>query len=236
MKSASAWMIAMLGIGIILFVMSYYFLQSEQFAAYRLLSALIPAVYLTCLLVFLGKRAKKGLILFFILYTTSRFISIFYEIEYMASLFLIVNAFAFISLSWYVSRSNSFAQMNLFLKMVFGIVILINAFFIYQLIVFVKGGTLSEAHYISMQFNGVCAIIMAFSALLYNHQQGSRASMFYLIAVLLIIFSQVFLTLGYYDIGYGDGVSVYFARILLIFSCIMFVRYNDALAPTQAIN
>lgn len=236
MKSANAQMIIMLGIGIAFFVSSYYFLQSEQFEIYRIFSALIPAVYLVCLLVFFGKRAKRGLILFFSLYAISRFISVFYETDYMASLFLIINAFAFLSLTWYISRSNSFAKMNLFLKMVFGIVILINGFFIYQLIVFVKDGTLSEAHYISMLFNGVCAIIMAFSALLFNHQKGSRASMFYLIAVLLIIFSQVFLTLGYYDIGYGDDISVYFARMLLIFSCIMFVRYNDALVPTPVIS
>lgn len=236
MKSANAQMIVMLGIGVALFVLSYFFLQSEQFEIYRIFSALIPAVYLACLLVFLGKRAKRGLILFFSLYAISRFISVFYEIDYMASLFLLVNAFSFLCLTWYVFRSNSFSKMNFFLKTVFGIVILINSFFIYQLIVFVKDGTLSEAHYISMLFNGVCAIVMAFSALLYNHQQGSRASMFYLIAVLLIIFSQVFLTLGYYDIGYGDGVSVYFARLLLILSCIMFVRYNNALVPTPVIN
>jgi hypothetical protein len=236
MKSANAQMIVMLGIGVALFVLSYYFLQGEQFEIYRIFSALIPAIYLACLVVFLRKRAKRGLILFFSLYVISRFISVFYEIDYMASLFLIVNALAFLSLTWYIYRSNSFSKMNYFLKIVFGIVILINAYFIYELIVFVKGGTLSEAHYISMQFNGVCAIIMAFSALLYNHQQGSRASMFYLIAVLLIIFSQVFLTIGYYDIGYGDGVSVYFARILLICSCIMFVRYNDALVPAPVSN
>lgn len=188
MKSANAQMIIMLGIGVALFVLSYYFLQSEQFEIYRIFSALIPAIYLACLVVFLRKRAKRGLILFFSLYAISRLISVFYEIDYMASLFLIVNALAFLSLTWYVYRSNSFSKMNYFLKIVFGIVILINAYFIYQLIVFVKDGTLSEAHYISMQFNGVCAIIMVFSALLYNHQQGSRASMFYLIAVLLMIF------------------------------------------------
>ncbi|MGK0251855.1 MAG: hypothetical protein ACI81G_001293, partial [Gammaproteobacteria bacterium] len=49
---------------------------------------------------------------------------------------------------------------------------------------------------------------------------------FFLVAVLLIIFSQVFLTLGYYDMGYDEDLSFYIARLLLILSCIMFVRHN----------
>jgi hypothetical protein len=226
MKPIKTWTVILLGVGIVFFVVGLFFLQGEQFAIYRLFSALIPAVFLICLLGFLSKKASKELIVFFILYAMSRFMSIFYEIDYMASLFLILNSFAFLSLVWYVAKSISFAKMNLFFKLIFVLVALINGYFVFQLIVIVNDGTLSDAHYINLLFIGICAIVLAFSALLYNHQHGSRASMFFLIAVLLIIFSQVFLTLGYYDMGYDEDISVYIARILLISSCIMFVRHN----------
>ncbi|MFT5751592.1 MAG: hypothetical protein ACI828_001253 [Flavobacteriales bacterium] len=178
-KPTRTWTVILLGIGIVFFVVGLFFLHGEQFVIYRLFSALIPFVFLIFLLGFLRKKASKGLIVFFILYAVSRFITIFYEMDYMASLFLILNAFAFLSLVWYVAKSISFAKMNLFFKLIFVVVAIINGYFVYQLIVIINDGTLSDAHYISLLFNGVCSIVMAFSTLLYNHQLGSRASMFF---------------------------------------------------------
>jgi hypothetical protein len=228
MFSKRFWTILLVGIGIVLFVIGFFFHQKEAFPLYRFVSAVIPLAYMCMMLVFIGRKSAKWLLVFFTLYALSRLTTIFYEIDYMASVFLILNSFAFLCLVWYAFRQIDLTTMNVLFKVIFAIVVLVNGYFVYQLLVFVRGGLLSEAHYINMLFNGACSIVMALAALLYNHQSGTRASMYFLIAVLLIIFSQIFLTLGYYNLGYDNNISIHIARTLLILSCLMFVKHNIA--------
>lgn len=214
------------GIGVALFALGYIFHTASLFGWYRAFSFITPMVYLGMLFYFLKKETEKLLVVFFVLYALSRLATVLYEIEFMASLFLILNSLALLSLVKYASRSVDFSAMNLFYKIIFGLVIAINAYFVYLLIVSVKDVTLSDFHYVMLLFDGACAILLAFVTLLYNHQSGNKASMFFLIAVFVLIFSQVFLVLGYYELGYDENVAVHIARILLIISCLMFVRHN----------
>ncbi len=216
----------LIGIGVLLFTLGYVVHSASLFGWYRGFSFITPLVYLATLYYFLKRKAEKLLIMFFVVYALSRLATVLYEIEFMASLFLILNSLALLSLVKYALRSVTFSAMNLFYKIIFGLVIGINAYFVYLLIVSVKDVTLGDFHYIMLLFDGACAVILGFVTLLYNHQSGTKASMFFLIAVFVLIFSQVFLVLGYYELGYDENVAVHIARILLIISCLMFVRHN----------
>jgi hypothetical protein len=82
----------------------------------------------------------------------------------------------------------------------------------------------SSTHYLFMMLSAMNLVVVGFLALLYNYQYSSKNSLVFVLFIFLIIFSEVFRGIAYYDFAYGD-IAVYTARVLLIIGSALVVHY-----------
>ena len=103
--------------------------------------------------------------------------------------------------------------------------ILLNGFLGYQFIIMFKEMTLSNIHFIFIVLNTFGIVLVSFLGLLYNHEYSTKSSLIFAGFILLLLFSEVFRGVAYYEIAYGD-FSAHIARALLIISLILFMYYT----------
>ncbi len=103
--------------------------------------------------------------------------------------------------------------------------ILFSGFLGYQFINMFKEMTLSNIHLIFIVLNTLGIVTISFLGLLYNHKYSTRNSLIFVGFIFLLLFSEVFRGIAYYDIAYGD-YSAYIARALHIISVILLMHYS----------
>lgn len=111
----------------------------------------------------------------------------------------------------------------------------VNAFLLYQLIQMIREIGYNNTQYIAVLVSSVVFIFLCFMALLYNYTNGTKASLLFLVFLFLLIFSDVFRAIGYYDFAFGDA-AVYVARLLLIIATACLIHYsvvNDREKPKK---
>jgi len=210
---------------LVLMVVSIVVIENDMVPVYRFCRGVVNLTFFLLLLTIHGKRTSVLLSVFFILYGLSSILTLWYEINFFAILSMGINAVSFGSLCLYLLPKISFEGFKTRLLVVFVLLVAINAYLLYQLIFIAKASALSTTHYGFMLLSTTIAIVLFFLSILFNHLRSTKASFVFLIAVVAIIFSEVFRAIAYYELAY-EGFAVYMARALLIFSTGLFVHYS----------
>ena len=115
--------------------------------------------------------------------------------------------------------------MSWWLILIFVVLVLFNAILLYEFVAMMKSYAGSAMHYVFMLLGAMSLVVVGFLALLYNYQYSSKSSLILTLFVFLIIFSEVFRGIAYYDFAFGD-LAVYVARILLIVGSFLIVHFS----------
>lgn len=135
-----------------------------------------------------------------------------------------LNFVAFLFLILEVYFKVNFVKMDTLFTIFFLVMVLFNAYLLYEFTEMIRDFTLSNAHYIFMLFGAMSIVIVAYLTLLSNYHLSSEASLMFTLFVFSIIFCEIFRAIGYYNFAYGN-VAVYIARGLLIFGTSLSVHF-----------
>ena len=189
--------------GILLFIASIYSHQIEDY---------------------LGKQTNPLVASFFLLYGASNIAAVWYENTTLATLSMILNFCAILFLIWAILPKVSLKNMSWWLIIIFVIMVLLNAYLLYEFVAMMKSFAGSSTHYLFMMLSAMSMVVVGFLALLYNYQYSSKSSLVLVFFVFLLIFSEVFRGIAYYDFAYGN-FAVYAARLLLIIGTSLLVHH-----------
>lgn len=212
-------------LGTLLFIISIITLTNSNIFFYRFLRGFICFVFLILILLFQKKDSNPLLMVFLAFYGTSSVLTMWYENNLMATLSMGLNVLSFIVLIRALLPKISFIKINSFLIISFAVMILINGFLSYHFITMFKGMTLSNTHFAFVILNTLGIVLVSFLGLLYNHKYSTKSSIIFVGFILLLLFSEVFRGIAYYEMAYGD-YSAHIARGLLILSMALLMHYS----------
>ncbi|WP_147278547.1 hypothetical protein [Marinirhabdus gelatinilytica] len=201
-----------------------------NYPVYRLLRGVISFTFLAILFSYHKKNTNPLLATFLILYGTSSVITIWYENATLGFISLILNFIAYLFLIRAVWLKATFKNLGIALTLVFIVLIIINAYLLYEFITMMRDFANGGLNYASMLLGAMALVVVSFLALLYNHTYNSKPSLVFTIAVFMFVFAEIFRAIGYYGFGF-DNIPVYIARILLILGSGMIVHF--ALMPKK---
>ncbi|MBE9489813.1 MAG: hypothetical protein IMY67_05930 [Bacteroidetes bacterium] len=212
-------------LGVLLFTASIITLTISNFLLYRFLRGFICFVFLGLIILFQKKESNPLLLMFLVLYGASSLLTIWYENNSMATLSMGLNVLSFVALIRAILPKVSSIKINSFFIVSFAVMILLNGFLGYQLIAMFKGMTLSKIHFIFIVLNTLGIVFISFLGLIYNHRYSTKSSLIFVSFILLLLFSEVFRGIAYYELAYGD-YSAHIARGLLIISLALLMHYS----------
>lgn len=192
---------------------------------YRFVRGIISLTFLGLLLFYHGKKVYQPLIYFLFFYGISSIATVWYEINSLAILSMILNFLSFLVLVLALLPKVDLKKMNGMFLFGFIIMVLINSYLIYGLVKAIQGFSLSSFHFGFIVLSTMTLILSAFLVLLYNHTYSTKGTLYFLLFVFFIVFSEVFRALGYYNLAFGN-IDVYIARILLIIAMCTLVKYS----------
>lgn len=214
------------GLGLI----AFYSLTIKQgdvsnFMAYRFMRAVVCFTYLTIIFLFQKKESNPLLISFLALYGTSSLLAIWYENNTLATLAMGLNVIAFLSLIRAILPKVEIFKFDWFHILSFLIMMIFNGFLGYQFIIMFKEFTLSNLHFTFIVLNTLGIVFVSYLGILFNHKYSSKNTLIFTGFVFLLLFTEVFRGIAYYDMAYGD-FSAHIARALLIISLSLLIHYT----------
>lgn len=216
----------MIVLSIALFIVSLVAHEYENWPIYRGLRGVVSFAFLGLLLLLNLKRVNYYYLTgFLFFYGASSFATIWYENNIIAIIAMILNFVAFIFLILEVYPRVSFVKMDALFTIFFLVLVLFNAYLLYEFIEMIRDFTLSNAHYIFMILGAMSLVVVAYLTLLSNYHLSSEASFVFTLFVFSMIFCEIFRAIGYYNFAYGE-VAVYIARGLLIFGTSLSVHFS----------
>lgn len=205
-------------------ISSVYAHQLDDYMWYRGLRGIVSFTALAVLLYYKKRHINYLLAGFLFLYGASSIVTIWYENTSLASLSMILNLMALLFLIKALYPKVSFKNMSWWLIIIFVVLVLFNGFLLYEFVAMMKSYTSSSTQYLFMLLGAMSLVVVGFLALLYNYQHSSKSSLLLVLSVFLIIFSEVFRGIAYYDFAFGD-IAVYMARVLLIIGSFLLVHF-----------
>jgi hypothetical protein len=205
----------------LLFLASIYFYNADNLPVYRALRGVICFSFL--LVLFFYKRNAVNWIAgaFLILFGSASVAGIWYE----TSMSLILNLSAFMVLIGALSPKVSFKKLNIYFAAFCILLVLVNAYLLYNFIEMIRDFALGELHYFLVMIGSMLLVITGFLSLLYNHKFSSKVSLIFTMFVFVLIFAEVFRAIAYYNFAY-ENFSVYMSRALLLLGCSLLVHYE----------
>ncbi|NND88171.1 MAG: hypothetical protein HKM28_02870 [Flavobacteriaceae bacterium] len=214
-----------IGLGLLLFILSLIVHELAEFGIYRALRGVISFVGAGLLIYFHGKKGLGLLFLFFIFYGISSFLTIGYEKTDYAVISMLFNTVAFLIVLHILRRNINFKKLDWIMALVFLLMSGVLGYLMISYALMLGPFSANNFHYMIIIVNSILAVIMGFFAFLYNHNSSSEKSLMFTGFVFFLIFSEVFRGIGYYEIAFGD-LAVFIARILLILSTFVLVKYS----------
>lgn len=98
-------------------------------------------------------------------------------------------------------------------------------FLSYQFIIMFKEMTQSNIHFIFVVLNTFGVVFATYLSILFNHKYSSKNTIIFSGFVILLLFTEVFRGIAYYDMAYGD-YSAHIARLILIISISLLMHYT----------
>jgi len=212
-------------LSVVFLALSIYFHSTDNFTAHRALRGLCTFAFLVVLLAYQKGRVDRKAALFLILYGGSSFASIWFENTSLSLAVILLNISAFSIVIWGLFPRINFKKISTPFAIFFLILVLVNTYLVFTLAEMTKVFAKDGLHYILVLGHTLFAVIMGFSALLYNHVYSSRTSLIFTFFVFAIIFAEVFRAIAYYEFAYGD-YAVYVARLLFIVACYLLIYHQ----------
>ncbi len=215
-----------LGILAICFISASIIIHAfHNYFLFRLLRGIICYTTLAYLLIIHRKNIQKWLIGFLFFYGASSITTLWYENGIMASTSMILNFIAFLMLLWFIIPKFKIENLTKTFTLLFILMILVNGYLFIQFIELMEDMTLNYTQYIFMMLSAFCGILLGFLALFYNHFYNTKRSMAFLLLIFLLIFSEIFRGIGYYNLVNGFAF-VYLARIFLVLALYFLVHFS----------
>lgn len=211
-------------LGFVLFAVSVLIYLTEDFAWYRCMRGVVSFSFLGVILYFKKSSANPFLLLFLTFYGVSSILTVWYENGTMAIISLTFNFLSFLALIVALFPKVSFKRSSVVSKFIFVVLMMVNAYLLYQFIAMLRDFTQNTAHYAVMLLGAISLLIVAMLSLLYNDTCSTRNSLLFTLAIFSFIFAEVFRAMGYYDIDFGN-VSVYIARFLVILASALLASF-----------
>lgn len=139
---------------------------------------------------------KRGLLVFVLLLISDALL-INYEVPVFNALIFIVRTFSYLALVWIIFKKIKNLRTNLFQKLFFTLAILLNIFLLYTLVELVPAGEYYLFFDFLFYFYGVAVIICVSAAVSYSNRYANRPSIFFLFAVLGLVFSDLTYFIGF---------------------------------------
>ncbi len=209
----------------LLLLLSIFVHQTGDFQWYRAIRGLICFSYLFLLLYLKKSKANRILVFFLCLYGVSSFLTIWYEQPWLATLSMALNFVSFVVLIAALFPKVSFKKMNVFFIAIFTLLVLLNAYLLYEFVVMMRDFALGQLHYFLLLLGAMSLVVTGFMSLLYNHKFSSKATLVFTSFVFVLVFAEVFRAIAYYNFAYGD-ISVYVARALLLLGMSLIVYFD----------
>ncbi len=217
--------IVILALSVALFLIGAYFHSIDNFSLYRCVRGCIPIIFLILLVYYHGKEVYQPIFLFLLFYGASSLATIWYEIDMLATISMGLNFVSYLVLIIALIPKVELKKMRSRTLIGFVLMVIINGYLIFRLVYWIRDFSLSSMHFAFIIVSTMALLILAFLVLLYNHTYSTKGSFIFSFFVFLIVFSEVFRALGYYNLAFGD-IDVYVARILLIIAMGALVEYS----------
>lgn len=224
MKETNPYKIILVLLGIIVFVVGFYFHKAENFLVYRFLRGFVSFLFLAVLLWYKRKNVNKLLVLFLILYGLSSILTIGYENSNFATIALVCNVLSFVVLAAALLPKVNFKKIKGTFLVLFIVVGGVIAYLLFELIRLFINFSLGSLHAIFICLSAIVFLMVTYFSFLYNHRYSTRASLVFLLFNIILVFAEVFRAIAYYQIAYGS-LSVHISRLLLITAMALLVHY-----------
>ena len=209
----------------LLFLASIYFYNADNLPVYRALRGVICFSFLLVLLFYKRNAVNWIAGAFLVLFGSSSIAGIWYETSIPANVSLILNLSAFLVLIGALSPKVSFKKLNAYFAGFCVLLVLVNAYLLYNFVEMIRDFALGELHYFLVMIGSMCLVITGFLSLLYNHKFSSKVSLIFTLFVFVLIFAEVFRAIAYYNFAY-ENFSEYMSRALLLLGCSLLVHYE----------
>lgn len=205
--------------------MGAYFHSVDNFTLYRCVRGCIPLIFLSLLFYYHRREVYQPIFLFLLFYGASSLATIWYEIDALATISMGLNFVSYLVLIIALIPKVDLKKMKGLFLIGFVLMVIINGYLIFRLVNWIRDFSLSSMHFSFIIVSTMALLILAFLVLLYNHTYSTKGSFIFSLFVFLIVFSEVFRALGYYNLAFGD-IDVYVARILLILAMGALIEYS----------
>lgn len=221
-KKYTFWLYAT---AVLFFLIGYLLWQLNYYTVYWSLRILASVVFMGWGLFLTSIKIPKLIISFFVVFILGAIFALQFDSYYPEMLYIILNIVSLLLLIIHLRGYLNYKKMSLLLIISFLIALILNGYFVFELIKIISSFTVSGFHHFLYIISGSSILILAFAALFYNHIISSKASMSFLIFSIFFIFYHVFLVMGHYKVGYDPTTTLFIARILLLLSFVNLVRY-----------
>ncbi len=198
--------------------------DESGFLIYRSIRGIVCFVYLAIIILFQKKEPNPLLNSFLVLYGLSSLLTIGYENNTLATLSMGLNILAFMMLIRAILPKVNLFKLESFHILSFMIMIVFMGFLSYQFIIMFKDMTQSNLHFIFIVLNTFGLVFTTYLGVLFNHKYSSRNTIVFLGFIVLLLFTEAFRGIAYYDMAYGD-FSAHIARFILIISISLLMHY-----------
>lgn len=133
---------------------------------------------------------KRGLLLFILLLISDALL-IKFEVPIINALILTLRTASYLVLVWIIINKLRNLRTNLFQKISFTLAVLLNIFLLYTLVEMIPEGDYYSFFEFLFYFYGLSVIICVSAAVSYSNRYANRPSIFFLFAVLGLVFSDL---------------------------------------------
>ena len=204
-------------LAIVFFLIGAVFHSLEVFFVYRAIRGVIQFTFAIIPLMVIKEEKPVFLPLYLLLSAVASFLTIGFEIAFLADLSIVFNALAYVFFAIAVYQQTDFRKVSKVLLAVFVLLLTINGYLCYEFSLVLEPYFNSQFTLWLVNIQTFIIISLLFLTLVYNYIHSNTYSWTLTLAVLAMFFSEVFRGMGYYDIIFPT-VAVYLARILLLFS------------------
>ena len=139
---------------------------------------------------------KRGLLLFILLLISDALL-IQYEVPIFNALIFMVRTASYLVLVWIILRKLKNLRTNMFQKIMFTLAVLLNIFLLYTLVEMVPAGEFYQFFNFLFYCYGFAVIVCVSAAVSYSNRYANRPSIFFLAAVLGLVFSDLTYFIGF---------------------------------------
>lgn len=211
--------------GLILFTASVIASRSGDEFLYRLMRPLIGTFYLLLLLMLHKRRTHPLMTLFLIVFNASSVLSIWYEVNWVASVCMALNFLAYFILFVGIWPKIHFKKLGRTIGIGLISVSIIIGLLLYNFMEMIKPNALSQIHFVCTWLNALGLFILGLIVFIYNHEYNTKASLAFIFFVVFMIFSETFRGIGYYQFAFAE-LAIYMEKALMIASLSLLIQYS----------